>query len=191
MSLYTAVINSKTPSPQRYDGLEVVNHVQTVNSAAEMYDARLAALARVQTPFAFYMDDGDELPDDYLDMLDACADADCALAYTDEVESRGGRSRRRTSEPWDPLRFLARPMMAHHLMLMRTADVDAIRAELPQGGFLAEPLLAFLLAERSARYVPRVGYIWNRHADGLSSLPETLIAQVASAAWCARRVTWH
>lgn len=83
MYRFTAIVLSARPVTLEIPGVQVLASVQTITSVRQLYDVRLEVLGRVTTPFCFYLDDDEELPDDYLSVLDECAAHDVPLAYTD------------------------------------------------------------------------------------------------------------
>ena len=85
LSATTAIVLSASPVTLEIPGVVVLPSVQAITSVRQLYDVRLEVLGRVTTPFCFYLDDDDELPDDYLSVLDECAAHDVPLAYTDEL----------------------------------------------------------------------------------------------------------
>ncbi|MEG2040864.1 MAG: hypothetical protein RR068_07135, partial [Hafnia sp.] len=95
MSLFTAIVLSAKPVTLALPGVQVLGCTQVLRSPAELHAARLDALAKVQTPYCFYLDDDDALPDDYLSVLQACRDKmqakGTALAYTDEILREAGK----------------------------------------------------------------------------------------------------
>ena len=70
MSDFTAIMFSRTPLQREVPGVIVLNPVQTVNGPDEMHAARLGSIRRVKTPWCFFLDDDDDLPADYLDVLE-------------------------------------------------------------------------------------------------------------------------
>ncbi len=183
---YTAIVLSASPVTLIIPGVRVLGRVQTIATAAQLHDARLDALADVETEFCFYLDDDDELPPDYLDVLAQCAAAGSPLAYTDEMMVSATDSVHLTSGAYSRARHLENAMLVHHLAVMRTSAASATARNIPRGAYWTEMLLYFKLAEGGAAYIPRVGYIWNRRPGGLSNKPHTLISQVASMTWCNR-----
>lgn len=81
----SAVIQSRTPLEREIPGVTVVPHVGVYKGTAEMLDARLAALQKVQTKWFFYLDDDDDLPDDYERVLQLCMAVPTKIAFTNEI----------------------------------------------------------------------------------------------------------
>ena len=186
MGRFTAIILSAKPVALEIPGVTVLPSVQTYTTVAELYDLRREVLGRVTTPFCFYLDDDDELPADYLDVLDECASHDLPLTYTDELIRYQGEETVRKSAPYDLDLHKRTPMLVHHLALVRTADAVQAAARLPLGNLAVEQPLYLELAKGGAAYVPRVGYIWNRSTTGVSHWPQMLGAQVRAMHWCNR-----
>ncbi|MEG0052207.1 MAG: hypothetical protein RR715_02975 [Comamonas sp.] len=190
MSLFTAIVLSAKPVTLALPGVQVLGCTQVLRSPAELHAARLDALAKVQTPYCFYLDDDDALPDDYLSVLQACRDKmqakGTALAYTDEILREAGKEDvRRTTYDYDSDLHAVRPMLVHHLAVMDTAKAQTIAADLPRGNFWTEHMLYWALGRLGATYVYRTGYIWNRNPRGFSRDPRILAAQVMSSRWIA------
>ena len=184
MILSTAIVLSANPVTLEIPGVVVLPSVQEIRTVAQLYDVRLAVLSRVRTEFCFFLDDDDELPPDYLGVLDECASHGLPLTYTDELIRYQGSESVRKSAPYELALHKRTPMLVHHLALMRTADAVRAAARLPHGSLAVEQPLYMELAKGGAAYVPRVGYIWNRKATGISHWPQMLGAQVRAMHWC-------
>lgn len=182
---FTAIMFSRQPLHREIPGVVVLNSVQTVRGPEAMLDARLDVLQRVKTPWCFYLDDDDDLPGGYLDVLAACADTGAPLAYTNELVITGDAQRVARGQAYDQAQHLQRPMMVHHLALMRTRDAVLAARSLPRGRYWAEMLLFWQLAKGGAAWIDRVGYVWNR-GDGLNTKPWTHESQMRSAIWCGK-----
>lgn len=180
---FTAIMFSRAPVHREITGVIVLNPVQTVNGPQEMHAARLGSLQRVKTPWCFFLDDDDDLPEDYMEVLGACAGADQPLAYTNELMVMDGETTLRRSAPYTQDAHVSRPMLVHHLAVMRTADAKRAAGVLPRGRYWAEMMLSWQLAKGGAAWIDRVGYVWNRGA-GLNSMWWTHESQVRSAVWC-------
>lgn len=183
MSNFTAIMFSRAPLQREVPGIVVLNSVQTVNGPEEMLAARLKSLRRVNTPWCFFLDDDDDLPADYMDVLGECAAADKPLAYTNETMVVAGEPTLLRAAPYTQDAHIRRPMLIHHLALMRTTDAKIVAATLPRGRYWAEMLLSWQLAKGGATWIDRVGYVWNRGA-GLNAKWWTHESQVRSASWC-------
>ena len=185
MPAITAIVLSARPVTLEIPGVEVLSSVQEISSVAQLYGVRLDVLRRVNTEFCFYLDDDDELPPDYLSVLDECVGHGLALAYTDELVRYRGSEAVRKSAPYDLALHKRSPMLVHHLALMRTADAARAARRMPaQGSLSVEQPLYMELAKGGAAYVPRIGYVWNRSPAGISHWPRMLGAQIASQRWC-------
>ena len=182
--MITAVILSKAPVQREILGVTVVNHVSRFTTASGLLQARMDAMNLVKTPHFFFLDDDDELPEDYTAVLARCVAASVAVAYTDElVVNDAGVGTVRYSEPYSEDAFLASAVLIHHLAVCRTTDALHVRDHVPRGEFMFENLFYFELAKRGAKYVPGVGYIWRRNPTGLSRGMTMLFAMAHSARW--------
>lgn len=181
MSPYTAIVLSKNPVTLKLQGVEVLGRTQEIRTLAELLDARLGAIKDVRTDYCFYLDDDDELPEDYLSVLDECASQGAAVAYTDELIDAGRGYIRSNPAPYSREAHCTRPFLIHHLALMRTKDAQGIAKKLPRGEFAVEPLLYSELAKQSASYVPRAGYYWKK-GGGLNTISGP--ATFAAVQWC-------
>lgn len=176
----TAVVLTEGSYRRTWPGLEVVVHRSTIRDAADLQRARFDVLAAVRTPRFFYLDDDDDLPPDYLDVLAECERRDAPLVYTDELVA----GERRAAGEYGREEHLRRPLLVHHLALYDTAAARAEVEALPRGQYAPEVMLAWAIARRGAAYVPRVGYCWNRAPRGMHNWPCTSISVVRAALWC-------
>lgn len=182
----TAIVLTNRPYLRQWPGLTVLAHqAGTFQTSADHRRAWNEAIVRVDTEHFCFIDDDDELPTDYLSVIEECIAENKPLAYTDEVLrfSDGGESLHR-GQAYSQAAHLANPMLVHHLAVCRTRDAQAALAELPIGKFWPEMLLYWQLAKAGAAYVHRVGYVWNVAAQGLHTEPFVHIAQTRSALWC-------
>ena len=178
----SAVILSKAPVSTVLPGVEVVQYVISFTDAAGLLNARLAAIRLVKTKWFFFLDDDDNLPDDYESVLEDCMGAGTVLAYTDELIN----TRVRKGATYSQDRFIADPLLVHHLAVCDTTATRMAALSIPRGCYMVENLLYFELAKRGATYIDRVGYIWNKKPTGLHKHPSLLIGQVQSSTWAAR-----
>lgn len=180
--LVTAVVLSREPASwPAPEGFQILNHCETFTTTQGIHEARRRALSRVTTPWCFFLDSDDALPDDISDVLEECKSTGAALTYTDErvngtICKRG---------PYSQDRHLRAPLLVHHLALMRTEVAQAALKAIPRGELWIEMLLYFQVAKSGAAYVPRVGYHWHRGV-GMHRARGILAAQLRAAAWCAR-----
>ena len=186
-TLYTAIVLSAKPVSLVIPGVVVLGRVQQITTVAQMNDARLDAFEHVTTPYCFYLDDDDELPADYLDVLGECRAANVALAYTNELVRGPTGEFLSQSKPYDRHAHARNAMFVHHLALMRTDDARAAARTAPRGDYWPEMLVFYQLAKAGAAHVDRIGYIWNK-GSGMHSWPTTLVAQVASMTWADRSI---
>jgi hypothetical protein len=179
----TAITLSAKPAACAYADISYLNQVQTIQNCTDYNHAFYSAIEKVQTPFFFFLDDDDELPEDYLSVLADCIRVDCAVAYTDEKRINGGVATVARGGEYSKEKHLANPLMLHHAVLCKTSTAKKALPFMPKGQFWPEMPLYFDLAQESVAYVPRTGYLWNR-ADGLSSTADVSIGQVRSRIWC-------
>lgn len=189
MSLYTAIILSRDPVDVVIPGVQVLARVQTVTNVAQMNAARLDAIEHVTTPYCFYLDDDDELPDDYSSVLEECRAAGVAMAYTNELVRRADGDFVSKARPYDAAEHARNAMFVHHLVLMQTDKAKEAALAAPRGDYWPEMTLYSLLARHGAAHIDRLGYIWNKGSTGLHTWPRMLAAQNSSVAWFNRRRT--
>ena len=185
----TAVIlsASRRRVQRRLDGVRVMTHVSRFRDAAGLLDARVAAVQRVETDWFFFLDDDDELPADYLRVIDLCVAAGTPIAYTDEIITRDDRSQTvRRGAPYSEDGFVANSTLIHHLAVCRTEAARRAAAVIPRGTYAVENLLFFEIAKGGATYVPEIGYIWHRRKTGLNRHPSVVIGLVRSTCWANR-----
>lgn len=186
----TAVVQSRVPYTRTFDAFRVLNTVQVVD-AAGLCSARLDSIRQVTTPWFFFLDDDDDLPDNHADLIQSCIDLathdHSKVVYTNElVESVDGSTKVTKVGKYSQEAHLSNYALVHHLALYSTqAALDALKV-IPRGLHWAELLLAWQVAKSGASYLDEVGYIWNRGLEGAHAWPKTIIAQVQSATWCAR-----
>jgi hypothetical protein len=185
----TAVVLSPDPvAMQVPEGVAVLNHCERFDSTAGIGAARRRALARVRTPWVFFLDSDDELPDDAGDVLAECVGAGAALVYTDELVLReGAPPQRRRSAPYCPALHAVSPLMVHHLAVMRTGAALAALEVVPAGELWLEHALFWQVARGGAAYVPRVGYHW-RPGGGMHRARGIVAAQARALSWCVRQL---
>lgn len=186
--MFTAIVLSARPVTLQLHGVQVLARVQRLANPEQLHGARLDALAHVRTPYCFFLDDDDGLPEDYLDVLQTCVQRmqskGVPMAYTDELMIEQGRAPvRRSWYDYDHERHSTAPMGLHHLVLMETARAQPLAASLPRGNYWTEHMLYWALGKDGAAYVPRVGYHWLRNPGGFSRNPRTTTAQVLTQRW--------
>lgn len=177
--MITAVVLSANDYRRKWEGLDVLVVRSTIRTAADLQAARFGAVNRVRAPHFFFLDDDDDLPEDYLDVLDECVRTEAALTYTDEMVNE----KPRCSAPYSQRAHFDDALLVHHLALYRTADAqDAVR-RLPRGHYCPEFMLSWEVAKRGAAYIPRIGYRWNRRATGMHTWPCTSLSQTRALLW--------
>lgn len=185
----TALTVCNRPYSRQWPGLATaVLGGRHIRSAADAQAAWFDAIGLVETPHFFFLDDDDDLPADYLAVLDRCVAADVAVAYTDEaVQHPDGSRTVRRSRAYSQADHLQAPTLLHHLVLCRTDAARAALQRLPRGHYWPELMLFWALAKQGgAAYVPEVGYVWHRGATGLHTQWWTVLGQVQSQLWCKR-----
>lgn len=175
----TAVVLSRRRYTRAWPGLTLQVHQQHIRDAAGFQRARFDAIAKVRTERFFFLDDDDELPADYLDVLAECVAAGTPVAYTDQMV--GDNIRR--SGVYSQEAHLRCALLVHHLALYETAAARAAVERLPRGHFYPEMMLAWEVAKAGVSYVPRVGYRWIR-SGGMHTWPSIQVSQVRTALWC-------
>lgn len=180
----TAVTVSRAPVRRDWPGLEhKCLSGRVFRCAADVQRAWFDAIALVQTPHFFFVDDDDDLPVDHAEVLERCLSSRCAIAFTDEQV----HGQRRHRQPYSQARHLADPTLVHHLVLCDTAVARAALQDLPRGEFWPEMLLYWRMAELGgAAHIPEVGYLWHRQPKGLHSEWFTVRGMHNSRSWCER-----
>lgn len=178
----SAVVLSSRTVTLRIPGVTVLPYVSSFTDATGLFEARMAALRCITTKWFFFLDDDDELPSDYLSVLDECVSAGTVLAYTNEMVG----TTLRKSRPYTQQRFINDPLLIHHLAVCDTKAARQAAQRIPRGCYMVENLLFFQVAKQGATYIDRVGYIWNKKNSGLHKHPSLLIGQVQSSTWAAR-----
>lgn len=176
----TAIVLTRGEYKRQWPGLTVDVHQQEIRGARELLDARFNAIAQVKTSHFFFLDDDDDLPADYLDVLQECERADAEICYTDECviscqERRLTFTRRGT---YSREAHKANVQLIHHLALCNTGVAQGSVARLPRGHFCPELLLYWDMARNGAAYVERVGYYWFRDIGGMHARPCTTVSQM-------------
>lgn len=177
----TAIVLTAGNYLRDWPGLQLVVQRQVITNAAEQLAARFSAISRVRTERFFFLDDDDDLPADYLDVLAECSAHGAPIVYTDElvltpmnapvgsVISKG---------PYSRERHYRNPTLLHHLVLCDTRAAITAIERLPRGHYWPEFLLYWELARSGAPYVPRVGYVWNKRERGMHLWPSTIGGQM-------------
>lgn len=172
---------------RRWPGLEhTVLSGRRFSSAADVQRAWFDSIALVRTPWFFWLDDDDELPDDYLQVLERCVSAGAPIAYTDEeIRRPDGSVAVRRAAPYSQAAHLQDPTLLHHLVVCNTAAARLALQRLPRGHYWPELQLFWEVAKQGgAAYVPAIGYVWNRGHTGLHAQWFTVVGQVQAQIWC-------
>lgn len=186
MNITAVILSPQALTDPGLTGVAVVNHVCQLKDHVEMNVARREALAKVTTPYWFYLDSDDDLPPDYAQVLEECTSMASHVAYTDELIRRPGLDDvTRKPGPYTQWKHMQNLLMLHHLVLCDTQATRDAMPKLPQGIEMFEMMLYFQLAKRSVTYVPRVGYHWYK-GNGFHRKSDALRSLVRAAIWCAR-----
>lgn len=184
--MISAVVLSAKPIGVSLPGVTIVNHVSQFADAKGLLDARLEAIGKVQTKWFFFLDDDDELPEDYPRILDKCISVKTPLAYTDElITSEDGASKIRKSESYSEDKFIRNRTLIHHLAVCKTDAALKASKVIPRGTYAIENLLFFQIAKQGATYIDEIGYIWHRR-QGLHKHHSIAVGFVQSAIWANR-----
>lgn len=181
----TAVVLSAGDYARQHSGFEVLVHRSEIRDSAQQQAARFDALMQVKTPWCFFLDDDDDLPAGFGQILERCIASGAALSYTDEMvvhHDDGARTVRR-GRPYSQAEHLADPMLVHHLVVMRTELAQAAVQRLPRGHYCPEFMLFWEVAKSGTTYVPAVGYIWHKRPDGMHNQPWVSMGQMRSRLW--------
>lgn len=188
MSDVTAIVLSAKPYDRRFAGLKVHEHISTIRTPQELCNARFSALTEIDTEWAFYLDDDDDLPINHEELIAKCiAEAtafDAAIVYTDELVKTPQRTYVQKSMPYSQDRHIKNFLLIHHLAIFRTELALQAIKKMPRGIYCPEMPLFFELAKSGAVHVPVIGYIWNKKPTGMHKWPSTAISWTQSAIWC-------
>jgi hypothetical protein len=185
MSDTTAVILSASPYLRAHPNVDVLVHSSKITDSQEQQAARFEAVLKVETDWFFFLDDDDELPQDFAGVLDLCKSAGTPIAYTDEqvIHHDDGARTVRYSRPYSQADHLADALMVHHLVVMRTAAAKAAVRRLPRGHYCPEFMLFWEVAKGGAAYIPAVGYVWHKRPNGMHNQPWCSMGQMRSRLW--------
>jgi hypothetical protein len=184
----TAVVLSQQPYESKYDAVTTLNHVEPTpfRNHYDINRARRLALQKVTTPYWFFLDSDDSLPDDYESVLQECLNRNKAVVYTQELRKLAdGTEHVNQPGEFDQDRFVRNVMMMHHLVLCNTVYTREALTVIPNERQMMEPCLYFQLAKISVAHVPRIGYVWNR-GNGMHTKSDALEFQARAAIWCSR-----
>ncbi len=177
----TAIVLTAGDYQRAWPGLQLVVQRQTITNAAEQLAARFTAVEKVRTKHFFFLDDDDDLPDDYFDVIAECEHHAAPIVYTDEIVLTPMNTPVGSvlaKGPYSRERHYRNPTLLHHLVLCDTTAALAAIGRLPGGHYWPEFLLYWELARGGAPYVPRVGYIWNKREGGMHVWSSTVRGQV-------------
>lgn len=180
-------IDKYIPDSLRDVGCKVLNHVSKFNDCAGLTAARATAAYQVTTEHLLFLDWDDDLPDDICDILRECLLLGGPLVYTDElVRDRKRGTYLRQGRPYTEEEFINNPFLIHHLAVCKTQAVRDALLVVPKGMYAFEMMVYFQIAKFGAKYLPRIGYHWNRSTAGMSHDPSCIIGVSQSVAWARR-----
>lgn len=183
----SAVILSKAPVERVVPGCAVVPFISTFSEARGLLDSRIASLERIDTEWFFWLDDDDELPEDFPRVLAKCLKVKTPLAYTDElVTNADGTAYRRCGQKYSQDAHIDNMTLIHHLAVCKTEVARDAAKRIPRGLYAVENLLFFEVAKQGVTYINEIGYVWHRRKTGLNADPSLLIGLVQSATWAHR-----
>lgn len=192
MTDVSAVVLSKRPYRREFEGLEIVQKLSLIRNSEELLKRRFEAIEKVKTPWFFYLDDDDDLPEDYLDVIGECKAIGADLAYTDELfRYEDGSTQERKSKPYSQEEHYKNPLLVHHLVLCRTEKALEAIARLPFGRYCPEFLLYWEMAKGTTVHIPRIGYIWNKRESGMHRWMDTSMSQMKALLWARDQRSRH
>lgn len=184
----TALVLSAFPYSREFPGLAVLPIQGIIRDGKEHYAARMNAISAVQTEHFFFLDDDDNLPENYLEVLAKCIAEDKPIVYTDEAVLREGMAVPSVLSKgmYSQKAHLNNPLLIHHLALYQTRTAKAIANNRPIGNYYPEFILAWEAAKHGVSYVPEVGYIWNKKDESGLHLNSSIVRSVGHAVnWAA------
>jgi hypothetical protein len=185
----TAVVLSPEPMQMPDLPVRVVNFVSKFYDTAGIHEARRKSVDLVKTPWFFFLDSDDSLPSNIEDVLLECMATDSSVAYTRELIVRPDKSSWTSeSHEYDQAAHVRNMMLIHHLALCKTDVARSALEVVPHGDYWIELLLYFQMAKSGAKYVDKIGYIWNKGDFGMHRIRGIVRAQINSAIWCARNL---
>lgn len=189
MNEVSAVVLSARDYEREFEGIDVQLYKSVIRESKDLQHARFTAIEQAKTPWFFFLDDDDDLPDNYLSVIGKCIDAvkanGAAYAHTDEiVRISNGETWLRKSAPYTQNWHMQSPLLVHHLVLFDTAKAKLAVAKLPRGSYNPEFMLFWEAAKMGTAYVPEVGYIWNKRRDAMHAQRETGVSCTRAKHWC-------
>ena len=152
------------------------NYVSKFDDCAGLHKSKLDAIFKIKTPYFFFQDYDDPLPNNYPVPEKSIVYGDFFTRYV-----ASGHIKRTVAEPWSESWHLKNPLMVHKA-ICNTAAARAVASLLPQGEFLTEPLLYFFMCKAYGfTYDPSLEFIWNKSPKGLHTKAEKSISN--AVAW--------
>lgn len=150
-------------------------HVRTIDTVEDLHTQRLAALHSVKTPWCFFLDDDDELPENVGGLLTTgiglAEQSGAKMVSTEELIITPAEIKRNES--------------IHHLVLMHTHAAQQAAQVIPLGRYYTEGILYPQLAQGGHLHVREVGYHWYCGSTGFHTNPYLVEARINSNRWCA------
>lgn len=127
----------------------------------ELHQQRLAALKKVTTPFAIFLDDTDCIPDD-IPITKIEADlARNGIVHFDTLVAHNGKHHLMQGDNWSADWHRAHPTAIHNAVISMNR-LETVFSQIPHGLFWTEFVLYFALAHTAGSvYIPLIGYHWN------------------------------
>lgn len=182
----TAVVLSPERAGYKLPGITVLNHASKFSSVAGYNNAMATAVGKVKTDWFFMLNWDDSVPEDYLSVIADCVDGGHAVAYTDEKVVTQNGSKIRVAGAYSQEEHLRNAFLMHHLVVCKTGPALEAIASTPRDEMWLDMLLYFQLAKKGVKYVPRIGYNWNKTENGFHKTPGMLRHVTHSAIWCSR-----
>lgn len=184
----TLVVLSARPYTRRWSDCEVLLHYSEISNAAKLQQARYDAISKVRTPWFAYLDDDDDLPSNYANILSKCIQFDGAVVYTDELIRTPLGEIIRCSQAYSQENHLRDKLIIHHLAVCRTTEALKAIATIPRGHYCPELPLYWQLAKNGAMHLPEIGYIWNKQPTGMHTWSSTIRSWARALIWCKNHV---
>jgi hypothetical protein len=166
--LYSAVILSKEPITSNIllpKDTQVLNYVSTFENAEGLHKSRLASLEDIATPYFFWLDVDDPVPEKLVAPTKG-------LVYGDYLANtcQGQILVKEVYGDWVADFHKVKPLFIHKA-ICSTAKARAIAKLLPRGEYWTEWLLYYFLALKfGATYDPELKFIWNKQQSGMHGL---------------------
>lgn len=165
-SLYSAVILSKEPTTLNLPAeVQVLNYISTFTDAVGLHKSRLASLEDIETPYFFWLDVDDPVPENLII-------PDKGVVYGDYLANtcQGQVQKKEVYGNWVANKHKVAPLFIHKA-ICNTTKAKAIARLLPAGEYWTEWLLYYFLALKfGATYNSDLKLIWNKQQSGMHGL---------------------